>query len=226
MTKTYTAFTTLRGKDPAEALGEALEDLDPAPMGVGVFEIEDDSGIWEIGGYFLAPPDEIGLALLSAAYNANPFVISEVPDTDWVDKVRRELTPVEAGRFFVYGSHDADKVPAGWRSFFQHGVLPSGEGMKFVFRAVTPPGRPRRFDARFFLVDTERVASDLDNFDQACDELSHLQWIPLAEARSFDLPFITEVALAEVEADLKNPARNARVPYFFNADGRSNFSRL
>ncbi|MCB1334118.1 MAG: 50S ribosomal protein L11 methyltransferase [Roseivivax sp.] len=128
MTKTYTAFTTLRGKDPAEALGEALEDLDPAPMGVGVFEIEDDSGIWEIGGYFLAPPDEIGLALLSAAYNANPFVISEVPDTDWVDKVRRELTPVEAGRFFVYGSHDADKVPAGSEPLLIEAAMAFGTG--------------------------------------------------------------------------------------------------
>jgi len=37
--------------------------------------------------------------------------VSEVPDTDWVAHVRRELSPVEAGRFFVYGSHDADKVP-------------------------------------------------------------------------------------------------------------------
>ncbi len=32
---------------------------------------------------------------------------------DWVAHVRRELSPVDAGRFFVFGSHDADKVPAG-----------------------------------------------------------------------------------------------------------------
>jgi len=38
-------------------------------------------------------------------------VVSEVPDTDWVAHVRRELAPVVAGRFFVYGAHDADKVP-------------------------------------------------------------------------------------------------------------------
>ena len=34
---TFTAFTTLSGKAPAEALGEALENIDPAPYGVGVF---------------------------------------------------------------------------------------------------------------------------------------------------------------------------------------------
>jgi ribosomal protein L11 methyltransferase len=52
------------------------------------------------------------LALLAAAYGAKPFVISEVPDQDWVAKVRRELPPVEAGRFFVYGSHDAEHLPS------------------------------------------------------------------------------------------------------------------
>ncbi|WP_425100322.1 50S ribosomal protein L11 methyltransferase [Tropicibacter sp. S64] len=112
MAKTYTAFTKLMSQTQAEALGEALEDMDPEPTGVGVFEIEDGSGTWEVGGYFLAQPNDIELALLAAAYEAQPFVVSEVPDTDWVDKVRRELTPVVAGRFFVYGSHDADKVPA------------------------------------------------------------------------------------------------------------------
>lgn len=108
---TFTALTTLPGKAPAEALGEALEHLDPAPTGVGVFEIEDDSGLWEVGGYFLEAPDDLALTLLAAAHDAKPFVVSEVPDQDWVAKVRRELSPVEAGRFFVYGSHDADKVP-------------------------------------------------------------------------------------------------------------------
>ncbi len=109
--KTFTAFTKLPAQGPAEALGEAMEELDPAPTGIGVFEIEDGSGTWEVGGYFTEEPDGVELALLASAFGAGDFVISEVPDTDWVDKVRRELTPVEAGRFFVYGSHDADKVP-------------------------------------------------------------------------------------------------------------------
>ncbi|SEK30795.1 [LSU ribosomal protein L11P]-lysine N-methyltransferase [Roseivivax marinus] len=125
---TYTALTTLKGREAAEALGEALEDLDPAPMGVGVFEIEDDSGMWEIGGYFDGKPDEVGLALLSAAYGAAEFAISEVPDTDWVDKVRRELTPVAAGRFFVYGSHDADKVPEGAEPLLIEAAMAFGTG--------------------------------------------------------------------------------------------------
>ncbi len=110
---TWTALTTLPGEAAANALAAGLERLAPEPTGIGVFEIEDGSGLWEVGGYFTAAPDGVALALLSAAHGAKPFTVSELPETDWVAKVRRDLTPVEAGRFFVYGSHDADKVPPG-----------------------------------------------------------------------------------------------------------------
>jgi ribosomal protein L11 methyltransferase len=65
-----------------------------------------------VGAYFLEHPDEVVLDVLALAFGAKPFTLSELPEIDWVAKVRRELSPVEAGRFFVYGSHDADKVPA------------------------------------------------------------------------------------------------------------------
>ena len=108
---TFTAFTTLLGKENASALGEALESLDPAPVGIGVFEIEDKSNTWEVGGYYTKKPNEIELTLLSFAYGAKPFTFSDVPDHDWVSHVQRNLPPVEAGRFFLFGNHDAHKVP-------------------------------------------------------------------------------------------------------------------
>lgn len=125
---TWTALTTLADKDRAEALGEALEDLDPAPTGVGVFELEDGSGLWEVGAYFLEAPDDIALTLLAAAHGARPFTLSEVPETDWVAHVRRELHPVEAGRFFVYGSHDADKLPEGRVGLLIEAAMAFGTG--------------------------------------------------------------------------------------------------
>ncbi len=125
---TFTALTTLTGKVPAEALAEALETLTPEPTGVGVFEMEDGSGLWEVGGYFDAPPDEAGLALLATLHDARPFALSELPETDWVSKVRRELVPVEAGRFFVYGSHDADKVPDGCEPLLIEAAMAFGTG--------------------------------------------------------------------------------------------------
>ncbi|MFB2594891.1 50S ribosomal protein L11 methyltransferase [Paracoccus sp. p4-l81] len=110
---TFTAFTTCPSRAQAEALAEHVEALEPEPYGTGVFEIEDGSDRWEVGAYFTERPDEVALLLLAAAQGAQPFVVSELPDIDWVAHVRRELAPVQAGRFFVYGSHDADKLPAG-----------------------------------------------------------------------------------------------------------------
>ncbi|EBA18502.1 ribosomal protein L11 methyltransferase, putative [Roseobacter sp. SK209-2-6] len=110
---TFTALTTLTGKSQAEALGEAMERLIPEPTGVGVFEMEDGSGLWEVGAYFTEEPDQAGLALLATMHGAKEFAVSELPETDWVAHVRRELAPVEAGRFYVYGSHDAETVPEG-----------------------------------------------------------------------------------------------------------------
>tara|TARA_B100000768_G_scaffold40003_1_gene38908 strand:- start:8553 stop:9422 length:870 start_codon:yes stop_codon:yes gene_type:complete len=125
---TYTALTNLLGKLQADALGKALENLDPAPTGVGMFEVEDGQGIWEVSGYFLEAPSDISLALLSAAYGANLFVVSEVPDQDWVAKVRRELPPVEAGRFFVYGSHDLEHLPTGRIGLLIEAAMAFGTG--------------------------------------------------------------------------------------------------
>jgi len=118
------------------------------------------------------------------------------------------------------------KVPDDWAGFAATGHIPSAHALQFVFRAVTPPGRPRRFDARFFLVDADAVANDLDDFSAACEELSHLQWVPLARTRELDLPFITEVVLAEVEARAHDPAPPASVPFFKNDDEESLFLRL
>ncbi len=123
------------------------------------------------------------------------------------------------------GAWDAP-VPADWTDFAATGHRPSGEALQFVFRALTPPGRPRRFDARFFLVDAGAIRGDLDDFSHASDELSHLQWIPLAEVRRFDLPFITEVVLAEVTARLHDPEPPSSVPFFRNSDEESLFLRL
>jgi ribosomal protein L11 methyltransferase len=125
---TYTALTTLPDESRAQALGEAVEALDPSPVGVGVFELEDGSGLWEVGVYFTEPPDGIALTLMAAAHGAAEFVVSELPEIDWVAHVRRELKPVEAGRFFVYGSHDADKLPTGRIGLWIEAAMAFGTG--------------------------------------------------------------------------------------------------
>ncbi len=124
------------------------------------------------------------------------------------------------------GLPGAWQAPADWQGFADRGLQPDASGLRFVFRAITPPGRPRRFDARFFLADAERVTGDIEDFSGACDELSHLHWLPLSEARRLDLPFITEVVLAEVSALLRGDSDGTGVPFFDNSGTVPTFRRL
>lgn len=109
-------------------------------------------------------------------------------------------------------------------------LQPSAEAL-FVFRAITPPGRSRRFDARFFLYDACEIVGDPDDFSDACDELSHLHWVPITEARALELPFITEVVMAEISiiaqsahAGRLQPLEN--VPFFDNRSIKPRFTQI
>ncbi len=84
------------------------------------------------------------------------------------------------------------RAPA-WQKFFEHGVAPRLDTMEFIARAITPPNRTRRFDARFFMADASAIAHTLDVRDN--DELLTPCWLTLPEARALDLPSITRVVL-------------------------------
>ena len=103
--------------------------------------------------------------------------------------------------------------------------LPPRSAMRFIFRAITPAGAPRRFDARFFLTAADQIPADLDDFSGATDELNHLHWIGLTEARQLDLPFITEIILSEVAALLVGKDQPG-VPFFDNHGPVPSFRRL
>ena len=123
------------------------------------------------------------------------------------------------------GSAPAE-IPSEWQDFYEAGHRPNAAGLDFIFRAITPPGRPRRFDARFFMTTASVLASDPDDFSRASDELSHLSWLTLSEARRLDLPTITEIVLAEVEARLKDDGTVRPVPFFYHQDGSSHIDKL
>jgi 8-oxo-dGTP pyrophosphatase MutT (NUDIX family) len=104
-------------------------------------------------------------------------------------------------------------------------ALAPGAALRFIFRAITPQGAPRRFDARFLLTPASAITGDPEDFSAAADELSALQWVPLSDARGFDLPFITEIVLSEV-ANLIAGGAQPGVPFFDNRGPRPMFRRL
>lgn len=103
--------------------------------------------------------------------------------------------------------------------------LPITAPLRFIFRAITPPGSPRRFDARFFLADADHIDGSLEDFSGAEDELSHLHWVSLDETRNLDLPFITEIVLAELRALLAGHDQPG-VPFFDNSGPVPTFRRI
>ena len=117
-------------------------------------------------------------------------------------------------------------APRGWRGFAERAGEPDASALRYFFRAVTPKGRPRRFDARFFVVEAEALSDDPDDFSRAEDELRFLQWVPLDEARRLELAFITQVVLGELQAYAGRGAAPASVPFFRNDDEAHLVSRL
>nr|WP_209282635.1 NUDIX domain-containing protein [Brevundimonas alba] len=96
-------------------------------------------------------------------------------------------------------------VAGPWREFRAAGALPDLAALSYVARAITPPGRTRRFDARFFMADAAALLHPEPTAGSG--ELDEIAWIPLAEAEALDLPAITRFVIGEVRARLETPDR-------------------
>ena len=94
-----------------------------------------------------------------------------------------------------------------WRDFLAHGALPDLAALDFVARAVTPAVSPKRFDARFFMAEADRLISLERQAD--CGELDEIAWVELEEALRLDLPSVTRFVLREIPLRLADPSRPA-----------------
>jgi hypothetical protein len=122
----------------------------------------------------------------------------------------------------VIGAKGAAKgsVPLGsWSRFVQTGFYPDLSILHFVARAITPPGFARRFDARFFCVDSA-IAHRLENVIHPDAELVELTWLPIAAARRLDLPVSTGLVLEELQLLLRADLRpDLPVPFYSTRNG-------
>jgi len=99
----------------------------------------------------------------------------------------------------------ARPVAGPWRGFVEAGALPDLTALSFVARAITPPYRPKRFDARFFMAEAASLLSQ--DRSAGSGELDEIAWIPIAETHGFDLPNVTTFVVKELEQRLADPNR-------------------
>lgn len=88
-----------------------------------------------------------------------------------------------------------------WQGFVEHHVAPGLDRLRYFARAVTPPGRVRRFDTRFLVAFRDDVAVALPGGGPT-GELEELVWLPVGEAMEIDIPMITRMVLADLKERL------------------------
>jgi 8-oxo-dGTP pyrophosphatase MutT (NUDIX family) len=117
---------------------------------------------------------------------------------------------------------DAPPVPGGpWEDFAKTGFYPDLGGIHFIARAITPPGRTRRFDARFFCADASAIVHRAENVIHADAELVELVWLPITDAKRIDMPGITGKVLDELQArSAAGLAHDLPVPIFRTRQGK------
>lgn len=124
----------------------------------------------------------------------------------------------------LIGRRDASplNVPSpAWQPFREAGVHPDVGALVFIARAITPPGRPRRFDTRFFAADRNKVATELPGIAGPNSEFVELKWLALADARKEKLPAITKVILEELENRLQAGfKKESSIPFFYSKNGK------
>jgi 8-oxo-dGTP pyrophosphatase MutT (NUDIX family) len=130
----------------------------------------------------------------------------------------------ETGLLLGTREHGApERVPEGpWSAFREHEVFPDLEALHLVARAITPPGRPRRFDTRFFAADRDAVAAEVKGLTGPDSELIELVWVSLAEAPDLPCPTITQVILEELRDRLTAGfSQDLPIPFYHERRGRS-----
>lgn len=114
----------------------------------------------------------------------------------------------------------AAKLTGEWKPFADANLLPDPSGLYLIARAITPPGRVRRFDTRFFTADASAIAHRVEGVVHADAELVELVWVPLGSTSLADLHGMTKLVLRELDARLATgPLSHAAIVPFFHFYG-------
>jgi 8-oxo-dGTP pyrophosphatase MutT (NUDIX family) len=161
------------------------------------------------------PPDEVECLKLAMRGRASDTRASALA----LAAVRE--TYEETG--FIVGERHQQNDPeaaGGWTKFLAEGFIPRLSTLAYFARAITPPGRPRRYDTRFFIVDVSDVAHRATSID---GELLDIDWFTIDEALTLKLASITPHVLGDLKELLARSPHAAgigAVPFYFHRRGR------
>ena len=120
------------------------------------------------------------------------------------------------------------KLEGAWKPFTEAGLLPDPSSLFLIARAITPPGRVRRFDTRFFTADASSIAHRVEGVIHADAELVELVWVEIGSQPLADAHAMTKNVLAELDRRLATgplePRRAGAVLPFLrrqDAEGRA-----
>ncbi|MBC8241441.1 MAG: NUDIX domain-containing protein [Alphaproteobacteria bacterium] len=136
---------------------------------------------YAMAGSELRPHVNRGLTRTSSAHRARALAMAAVRETF-------EETGLILGHPL---KQPPGKAAPSWAPFYQAGFAPALDSLEYVYRAVTPPIRPIRFNARFFLTDGTNLHGKL----KGDGELLDLSWVPIPKAMELTTPPIQQIVL-------------------------------
>ncbi|CAN1556749.1 MutT NTP pyrophosphohydrolases including oxidative damage repair enzymes [Rhabdaerophilaceae bacterium] len=128
----------------------------------------------------------------------------------------------ETGIVIGQPAHGTRAMRQPWSEFFATGYLPDLSNLEYFARAITPPRRTKRFDTRFFIVDSRAIRHTLPDVVTSESELTELAWLTVDDTVPLPLPAITRVILREIgqRLDAERSGRQPEIPFFFERYGR------
>jgi 8-oxo-dGTP pyrophosphatase MutT (NUDIX family) len=120
------------------------------------------------------------------------------------------------------------KLSGAWEAFSNAGLLPDPSGLFLIARAITPPGRIKRFDTRFFTADASAIAHRIEGVIHADAELVELIWVELGSPHLADAHAMTKNVLNQLQQRLlTGPLQhNAPLPFFHWYNGKMQLDML
>jgi 8-oxo-dGTP pyrophosphatase MutT (NUDIX family) len=105
----------------------------------------------------------------------------------------------ETGLFIAAPADGPVRAPTpAWAAFAERALVPTLAPLRFVARAITPPGRSKRFDTRFFVAEASAVVDRIDGVIGPDAELVELAWVPLDQTADLAMAAITRIVLEEI----------------------------